>query len=133
MKKDILFPQVEGVSVAIVREGDAEEYSWNVFMINENKFDLKDITIRSKGYGPKEGDQQITSTLRHHIQLLSSESTLKIEPIDPAVFHLYNEYWISYYVNNQIFDKKFIFVPESIIEKNLVFIPQLELQGILHT
>ncbi|WP_028979779.1 hypothetical protein [Sporocytophaga myxococcoides] len=133
MKKDILFPQVEGVSVAIVREGDAGEYSWNVFMINENKFDLKDITIRSKGYGPKEGDQQMTSTLRHHIQLLSSQSTLKIEPIDPAVFHLYNEYWISYYVNNQIFDKKFIFVPESIIEKNLVFIPQLELQGILHT
>ncbi len=133
MKKDILFPQVEGVSVAVVREGEAGEYSWSVFMINENKFDLKDITIRSKGYGPKEGDQQITSTLRHHIQLLPSESTLKIEPIDPAVFHLYNEYWISYYVNNQIFDKKFIFVPESIIEENLVFIPQLELQGILHT
>jgi hypothetical protein len=57
---------------------------------------------------------------------------MKIELIDPSVFHLNNEYWISYFIGSQIYDKKFIFVPETIIEQNLVQIPQLGLKGILH-
>ena len=50
----------------------------------------------------------------------------------PDVFHLNNEYWVSYFIGKQIFDKKFIFVPDSIIEKNIVTIPALGLEGILH-
>ncbi|MFN3403493.1 MAG: hypothetical protein ACK40G_05305 [Cytophagaceae bacterium] len=133
MKKDIPFLPVEGINIAITREkGVEQEYQWNVFLLNRNDFLIKDITIRSKGYGEKDGETQETSTLRHHFPLLEPGQNILIEPIDPSVFHLYNEYWISYFVNNQVFDKKFIFVPESIIEENLVFIPQLEKEGILH-
>jgi hypothetical protein len=57
---------------------------------------------------------------------------VKIEPISPEVFHINNEYWVSYYIGNQIFDKKFIFVPESIREENLIPIAQLGLEGVLH-
>ena len=52
--------------------------------------------------------------------------------ITPDVFHLNNEYWVSYYIGNQIFDKKFIFVPDSIREENLILIENLNLKGILH-
>lgn len=133
MKKDIPFLPVQGVAITIAREAtERDEYIWNVYLINQNSFPINDITIRSKGYGEKDGRQQATSTLRHHIGFLDQENFALIEPIDPEVFHLYNEYWISYFVNGQVFDKKYIFVPESIIEENLVMIPQLQLQGILH-
>jgi len=33
-----------------------------------------------------------------------------IEPIDPNVLHLNNEYWVSYYIGSQIYDKRFVFV-----------------------
>ncbi len=56
-----------------------------------------------------------------------------IEPIDPAVFHLNNEYWVSFYIGTQIYDKRFVFVPETISEKNLIFIKELEMEGVLHS
>jgi hypothetical protein len=45
---------------------------------------------------------------------------------------LNNEYWVSFYIGDKIFDKKFIFVPDTITEKNLTFIPELEQYGVLH-
>src|SRR5690606_17606639 len=105
---------------------------WHVYLLNRNDFGLKDIFVRSKGYGVNQGEEQQTSTLRHHISSLGPKEHILIEPIDPAVFHLNNEYWLSYYVDGQIYDKKFIFVPDSILEKNLIFIPELNREGILH-
>jgi len=55
-----------------------------------------------------------------------------IEPIDPSVFHLTNEYWVSYFIDGRIFDKKFIFVPDTITEKNLTFITEIDTKGVLH-
>ncbi len=134
MKKDISFPPVEGVSIAIARtRSELGEDNWNVYFINKNNFVIRDVVVRSKGYGTLNGEKQETSTLRHHIAGLDPNTFTIIEPIDPSVFHLYNEYWISYFIGNQIFDKKFIFVPDSIIEENLRLIPQLNLEGVLHS
>nr|MCU0470270.1 hypothetical protein [Arcicella sp.] len=69
---------------------------------------------------------------RHFHKHCDAGEILKIEMITPDVFHLNNEYWVSYYIGNQIFDKKFVFVPESIREENLILIDQLNLEGILH-
>lgn len=133
MKKDIKFLPVENVFVAVTREKNGlDEYTWNVYLLNRNDFGLKDIFIRSKGYGIVNGEERQTSVLRHHISWLEPNDYALIEPIDPQVFHLNNEYWLSYYVGQQIFDKKFIFVPDSLIEKNVIFIPELNKEGILH-
>jgi hypothetical protein len=133
MKKDISFLPVEGVSIAIARvQNELAQFTWNVYILNRNDYVISDVVIRSKGYGTLDGEKQQTSTLRHHIKGLAPQTSVLVEPIDPSVFPLYNEYWVSYFVNNQVFDKKFIFVPDSIIEDNLIFIPQLELEGILH-
>jgi len=56
-----------------------------------------------------------------------------IEPIDAKVLHLNNEYWVSYYIGPQIYDKRFVFVPDTICEENLVFIQELEKEGVLHS
>ena len=133
MKKDILFPPVEDVAVAIARKkSSVNNYDWYVFLINNNDIALKNVLVSSKGYGYQDGKERKTSVLRHLINKLEPQSHAIIEPIDPAIFHLCNEFWVSYYIKKQIYDKKFIFVPESIVEKNLMNIPQLNLEGILH-
>jgi hypothetical protein len=40
---------------------------------------------------------------------------------------------VSYYTGSQIYDRKFVFVPETICEENLIFIRELEQEGVLHS
>ncbi|MEY4540381.1 MAG: hypothetical protein RLZZ306_2138, partial [Bacteroidota bacterium] len=87
----------------------------------------------SRGYGfDKDGKPIKTSELRHFNKYCKAGEIIKIEMITPDVFHLNNEYWVSYYIGNQIFDKKFVFVPDSIREENLILIENLNLKGVLH-
>lgn len=135
MKKDIVFPIVEGIRVAVAcKDTTAETPEWVVYLLNTNAFDIDNVMVVSKGYSQKEQkqEQQRTSVLRQYLGTITAGQYMQIELIDPSVFHLFNEYWVSYYVDGQIYDKKFIFVPESIVSENLVYIPQLELKGILH-
>ncbi len=81
----------------------------------------------------KDGEKQRTSTLRHFLETVPGNSAALIEPIDPAIFHLNNEYWVSYYIGRQIFDKKFVFVPDAIREENISFIKELDMEGVLHS
>jgi len=134
MKKDIPFLPVEGICIAVSRFIESvDDVTWSVFLINKNKFAIENVIISSHGYGyDKEGEKQQTSTLRHHFTEVPSGDYVLIEPITPEVFHLTNEYWVSYFVGNQVYDKKFIFVPDTIVESNLIFIPQINMEGILH-
>jgi hypothetical protein len=133
MKKDIDFDPVEGVSVAIATQpNEFGQPAWNVYLLNNNAFELDNVLVTSKGYGVYEGEEIKTSVLRHMFEQVQAKSFVKIEPIDPAIFHINNEYWVSYYIGQKIFDKKFIFVPESIVESNLIDISMLNLRGVLH-
>lgn len=128
VKKDIDFSPVKNVHVVIAKENDG----WRVFLINRNKEKLENVMVTSRGYGETKTETQKTSVLRHMIPFLDSGEYALIEPIDESVFHLNNEYWVSYFIDGQVYDKKFIFVPDSIIEDNLTFIEELEMKGILH-
>lgn len=133
MKQDIDFGKVEGIQVTIAREEENGDASWKVFLINDNDFDIDNVIVSSNGYGEQAGEPQKTSTLRHYIAHVAANSFAPVETIQPEVFHLYNQYWVSYYVEGKILDKKFIFVPDSIVEENMQFIPQINLEGILHS
>ncbi|QMW02623.1 hypothetical protein [Spirosoma foliorum] len=133
MKKDINFLPVEGVHIVIARkENLINGYDWQVFLINQKDVPITTVFVTSKGYGQKDKEEQKTSTLRHFFVEVQPGAHEVVETIMPDVFHLNNEYWVSYFIGNQIFDKKFIFVPDSIVEENLVLIPALGLEGILH-
>jgi hypothetical protein len=122
------------VLLAVARdEEEGKETIWRVYIINKQDVPLDTVMITSKGYGEKDGEQQKTSTLRHVIERLEANSYAIIEPLDKSVFHLNNEYWVSYYLNGQIYDKKFIFVPDSLNEENVQHIPELDLDGVLHS
>ena len=133
MKKDIDFSPVTGVKLAIAKEETSTGISWAVYLINLNLIELHTVMITSKGYGLIHGEKRQTYTLRHMIQELGAQSVAKVEPIDPEVFALTNEFWVSYYILDQIFDKKFIFTPGSFDPEHIRHIPELELPGILHS
>lgn len=134
MIKDITIPEVKNVTLAIARRGgDSMAPEWKVYLINNNEFPLENTLVASKGYGEKDGEKQNTSILRHFLETVEPHSTALIEPIDPAVFHLNNEYWVSYYIGTQIYDKRFVFVPDTICEENISFIPELEMEGVRHS
>ena len=128
MKKDIEFPKVENVYLTVVKDGEM----WKVYILNRNECSLDNLMITSKGYGDKNGKQQRTSILRHMIPVLKSGEYALIEPIDPQVFHLNNEYWVSFFIDNKLYDKKYIFVPDSIVDDHLIPIQELGLKGVLH-
>jgi hypothetical protein len=134
MIRDIKIPEVKNVTLAVARKknpGESEE--WKVYLINNNDVPIENTLVASKGYGEKDGKPQQTSILRHFLETILPKSAMLIEPIDPAVFHLNNEYWVSYYIGSQIFDKRFVFVPDSIRDENISFIKELEMEGVLHS
>jgi hypothetical protein len=134
MIRDIKIPEVKNVTLAVARKRNAgESDEWKVYLINSNEFAIENTLVASKGYGEKDGEPQRTSILRHFLDTIPPNSATLVEPIDSAVFHLNNEYWVSYYVGSQIFDKRFVFVPDSIREDNLSFIKELEMDGVLHS
>ncbi|HEX8041536.1 MAG TPA: hypothetical protein VF490_20450 [Chryseosolibacter sp.] len=134
MIKDIVVPEVKNVTLAVARSvGHGDRNEWRVYLLNNNEFPLENTLVASKGYGEKDGEKQNTSTLRHFLETVPPHSSVLIEPIDPAVFHLNNEYWVSYYIGRQIYDKRFIFVPDTICEANISFIKELEMEGVLHS
>jgi hypothetical protein len=134
MMKDIEIPEVRNVTLAVARgQAPGENGEWKVYLINKNEYPIENTLVSSKGYGEKDGAKQETSILRHFLQTVAPNSAALIEPIDPDVFHLNNEYWVSYYIDSKIFDKRFVFVPDSIREENLSFIKEIEMEGILHS
>lgn len=133
MKKDIAFLPVEGIQVVVARKlNELNQYDWQVFLINQNQQPIENVFVTSRGYGEKDGEEQKTATLRHYFANLQPGQYEVVETIMPDVFHLNNEYWVSYFIGSQIYDKKFIFVPDSITESHLVNVPALGLEGILH-
>lgn len=132
MKKDIDRPSMEGVTIAIKLDDSASEKHWTVHLINSNSFGIQNIIIASRGYGKKEDDEQKTSILRHFYDDLAANTSQQVEVITKEVFHLFNEYWVSYYVDGKLYDKKFTFVPDSINTEHLTFIKFLDSQGVLH-
>jgi hypothetical protein len=134
MKKDIEIPEVKNVTLAVTHEKNMLNQSeWKVYLINKNSFPIENTLVASSGYGQKEGETQRTSTLRHFLETVPANETVMVEPLDEKLFHLNNEYWVSYYIGTQIYDRRFVFVPDSICEANLTFIKELDKEGVLHS
>ena len=136
MKQDIPFDPVAGVSIAIVPDEEAAPGvpAWAVYLLNANSFALTTVLISAEGYGTQPSGEAVrTSTLRYHLEAIAPHSATLVELIDPAVFHLTNQYWVSYYQEDRIFDKKFIFVPDSIVLANCIPLALLAGRpGVLH-
>lgn len=132
MRKDIHPPKVEGVAMAVVREPDEEGGdAWYVYVVNLNEVPLENVLVSSRGYGEIAGEARKTSEMRHFIGQLDARSWARIERIVEDVFGLSNQYWLSFYIDSVLHDKKFIFLPDSIQEENFTTVPLMKARGVM--
>jgi hypothetical protein len=134
MREELLGPKVEKVGVAIIEQIDEEgNRIYYAYLLNLRDDIMEGIIITSTGYGENAntGEKIKTSTLRHSLEVLLPQEAAKIEPLMEDVFALSNEYWVSFWVNEVMYDKKFIFLPETITPDKMKYIPLLGEKGIL--
>lgn len=129
MKKDIEIPIAKDVYVAIVHEWNDEFLSkeWNSYIINDRESQIDMVLIVSKGF---DGERK-TSLMRHAIGVVEAKSFAKIEMLQEDVLALNNEFFVTYYADNKIYEKRFLFEKNTVSEKNLSKIPLLENEGVL--
>ena len=131
MIKDIYRPEVTDVGVAIIREEGEDGFVWNVYLLNLRGELLEGVLVSSTGYGQINDDPVKTSVLRHSLNNVEPLDFAKIEPIMEDLFVLSNEYWVSFYIDNILYDKKFIFLPGTISEEFFTSIPVIFKKGVL--
>ena len=129
MKKDIKIPVSKGVYIAIVHEWSEDFLSkeWNSYIINDNTFEIEMVLVVTNGY-----DNDIkTSTMRHGIGKVNPKSFSKIELIQEEVLKLNNEFYVTYYIGNVLYEKKFIFKKNSINKNSMQELPVMEIDGVI--
>jgi hypothetical protein len=131
MKKDIDIPVVENVFMAAVQEwsDDFMEKVWYAYLINDSDFRLDSAMVVSKAFGTIDGEMKKTSLLRHAFLEVPAVSVVKVEMVEKSVLQLNNEFMVTYFIDNQLYDKKFIFKANSINENNVEEVPILFVDG----
>ena len=129
MKKDIIIPEISDVEMAIVYEYNTiyNTNDWNVYLVNNNSFRLEMVVIVSKGFG----DKNISSIMRKKIDVLDAHSFAKIEWMQPDLFKLTNQFQVTFFVKDRLYDKTFTFKENTIKEGALRMIPELKKRGIV--
>ncbi len=129
MRKDIEIPEVTGMMMAVVKEynPDFRTDDWNVYIINNKPLELEMVLIVSRGFD----DQDSTSIMRHKIEKLPANSYAKVELIQPELFKLNNEFKVTFFADNQLFEKTFLFKKDSIKDSALRMISDLNKKGII--
>jgi hypothetical protein len=116
MRQDIAIPEVKNVFVAAIELTEENGgTNWWIYLINDTQTPLENILIQSRGYSDLESKGGTkTASLRKLIQILPAQSATKIEPLMAEVMGLFNEYWISFFEDGQMKDRKYIFGPHTI-------------------
>ena len=129
MKKDIEIPVVKDVYLAIIHEWNEEFLSkdWNVYIINDKEVQLDMVMAVSKGF---DGDRK-TSTMRHGIGVVASKSFEKIEVVQEEVLALNNEFFVTFYAEDKLYEKRFLFEKGTVAENKLTSVVIIEKEGVL--
>lgn len=133
MKKDIIIPKVENIFVAAVQEwnDDFMQKTWYAYLINDSDFKLENVLIVSKASGVIDGEPKKTSLLRHAFVTVEPISFVKIELMEDSVLVLDNEFMVTFFIDNVLHDKKYIFKAHSLHEDYTVEVPLIFKDGII--
>ncbi|MGB3144806.1 MAG: hypothetical protein WBB24_11925 [Maribacter sp.] len=128
MKKDIEIPIAKDVFIVLIHEWNEGFLGkdWNAYIINNRTTLIEMVMVVSKGYD----DERKTSTMRHAIPVVSAKSFAKIEVVQEDVLALNNEFFVTFYADNKLYEKRFVFEKHSVNENNLVSIPIIEKEGV---
>ena len=132
MKSDIEIPKVDGVYMAITHDYNKtfKTNDWNAYLINDKEIAIEMVLIISRGY---DGETK-TSTIRHKLEKLPAKSGAKIELMQDEVLKLNNEFKLTFFANNILFEKTFLFRKNTLKESALRTIKILDnKRGIIAT
>lgn len=129
MIEDIEIPKAKDVYIAAVKEWnkDFTAQQWSVYLINNRNDSITTALVLSRG----SSEDKKTSTLRHLVGDLVPKTSAKVEMIMEDVFGFSNEYLVTFFAENKLFERKFIFEPHSINDKNAGKLPVMDQEGIL--
>ncbi|MCK0179462.1 hypothetical protein MWU50_09185 [Flavobacteriaceae bacterium S0862] len=129
MQKDIYIPKVTDVYVAVVNEYNDiyKTHDWNAYIINDKDVDLEMVLIVTRGYS----ETKKTSTMRHKLEKLPAKSYAKIELIQEDILALNNEFKVTFFEGNKMFDRTYLFRKNTINKKALQSISLMEAKGVL--
>lgn len=129
MKEDIEIPFVEGIYMAVTHDINEvfKTNDWNAYLINDKEIAIEMILIVSYGF---DGDIK-TSTMRHRLDKLPAKSGAKIELMQDEVLKLNNEFKLTFFADNTLYEKTLLFKKNSVKESSLRFIKILNKKGIV--
>lgn len=131
MLKDFEIPKVKDIGIAVVPTDDPNENIFNAYLINFKNIVIRNILVSSQGYGMIDNRKRKTAKFSHFLDSIPPRSYKLIEPLSNELLQLNNEFFVTFYIDNIIFDKKYIFLPETIIEENFITIRIVEKRGVL--
>jgi hypothetical protein len=129
MRKDIEIPEVKDVYIAAVHEFN-EKYNttdWNAYIINDSLEPLEMVLMIVQGYD----DKDMTTHMRHKIDLLPAKAYAKIEFMEESILKLNNFFSVTYFLHNKMYEKRWEFPAHSIIDDNAVDLPVMAKKGVL--
>lgn len=106
---------------------DFKTHDWYVYLINVNNFALETVLVVSKGYDKKD----TTSVMRHKLKVLPAKSFAKIELLQPEVLKLNNRFSVSFFTEEGMLHKDFVFKKNTIAKNSVKTLPLMKEAGIL--
>jgi hypothetical protein len=129
LKKDIQIPKVEDVYVAVVHEYNDiyKTNDWNAYIINDKEVDIDVVLIVTSGYS----ENKMTSIFRKKLDVLPKKSYAKIELMQEDLFALTNEFKVTFFEGNSMYEKTYVFRKNTINKLALQSIPLMKVKGVL--
>lgn len=128
MRKDIEIPKIENVHIVAVKEWDKDflAQNWNIYLINDRADFIETVLVLSRG----NNKDKKTSTLRHGLKDIAPKKSAKVEFITDEVLGFTNEYLVTFFAQGKLYERKFIFEPNSISDNNVKILPVIDKEGV---
>ena len=107
------------------------EKVWYAYLINDSDFHIESVMIVSKAFGTIDGEMKKTSLLRHAFIEVPAVSVVKIEMMEKSVLVLNNEFMVTFFIGDTLYDRKFIFKANSITPDYVEEVPILFVDGVI--
>lgn len=133
MKKDIIIPEVKDVYVAAIQEwnDDFMQKTWYAYLVNDSDEKLETVIVVSNASGMLNGEERKTSMLRHAFVEVEADTAVKIEMIEDSVLQLNNSFMVTFFKDNTLYDKNFVFKAGTINEDNVQEVPVIFKDGVI--
>jgi hypothetical protein len=69
--------------------------------------------------------------MRHGKGLVGAKSYEKIEMVQEDVLALDNEFFVTFFANDVLYERRFLFEKNTVNEQNLITIPLIDKEGVL--